>query len=137
MRRIGIIEWDGKSAKATVLEIALEVETTNQNLINNRFNDGKVDPTGRIYSGTMLREQCGDVFNSTSGTLYKYAKNEPVKMLLNKIGISNGLAWNEKKRKFYYIDSSAMNVREYDWESNTGDICKIIFLFFCHICIDI
>lgn len=126
MRRIAIIEWDGKSSSAKMLRVALEVEKDDK-LVHNRFNDGKADPTGRIYSGTMRREQRGDIFDETDGTLYKYAKGEEVTSILARIGVSNGLAWNAKKDKFYYIDSCAMNIREFDWNAKTGDIGKSRF----------
>lgn len=128
MRRIAIIKWDGKSTVAKVLRVALEVEKGDK-LVHNRFNDGKADPTGRIYSGTMRREQCGDIFDVNDGTLYKYAKGEEAKSLVAPIGVSNGLAWNQKSGKFYYIDSCAMNIREYDWDAKTGDIGKRFSFF--------
>lgn len=122
MRRIVIIEWDGKSPTTKFIRVALEIEKEAK-YVGNRFNDAKADPTGRFYGGTMRREECGNIFDATDGALYKYSKDEPVKTLMDKVSVSNGLAWNEDKRKFYYIDSCALNVREYDWNPKTGDIC--------------
>ncbi|KAG4068696.1 hypothetical protein HA402_002387 [Bradysia odoriphaga] len=74
-RRVGIISWDGKSPKAKLLRIALEVEKS-ERYKTNRFNDAKADPTGRFYGGTMRLEECGDIFDAAEGSFYKYAKDE-------------------------------------------------------------
>lgn len=123
-RRIAIVEWDGNSVSAKVLYDALVVEKEDK-FQNNRFNDGKADSAGRLYSGTMRRVKDGKIlYDVTDGTLYRYTNGDEVKPLVEKIGISNGLAFDEKKRKFYYIDSCGSNVREYDWDPKTGDISK-------------
>lgn len=42
-RRAGIVQWDGKSPKATLKSIAFEVDSDKS---NNRFNAAKADPAG-------------------------------------------------------------------------------------------
>jgi len=120
-RRVGIINWDGKSPKAKLVRIALEVEK-GEKFKTNRFNDAKADPTGRFYGGTMRLEECGDIFEAAEGNFYKYAKDEELGHLLSNIGVSNGLTWNAKKGKFYYIDTCALDVKEFDYDSKTGNI---------------
>lgn len=44
--------------------------------------------------------------------------------LKNNIGVSNGLTWNEKTNKFYYIDSVDHDVKEFDYDPATGNICE-------------
>lgn len=122
-RRVGIVHWDGKSSRAAIGPIAFEVEDEHDK-VNNRFNDAKADPVGRFYGGTMRSERCGDIFEVASGSLYKYNKGDGVYDLLNNIYVSNGLAWNEDQKKFYYIDSCKFDVKEYDWDQATGDICE-------------
>lgn len=41
------------------------------------------------------------------------------------IGISNGLTWNEKTKKFYYIDSCDVNVKQYDYNLETGKLSRL------------
>lgn len=120
-RRVGIISWDGKSPKAKLVRIALEVEK-GERYKTNRFNDAKADPTGRFYGGTMRLEECGDIFEAAEGSFYKYAKDEELSMLKTNIGVSNGLAWNAEKGKFYYIDTCTSDVKEFDYDSKTGNI---------------
>lgn len=125
------MQWNGKSPKAKLVRIAFEVEK-DASFKFNRFNDAKADPKGRFYGGTMRLEECGDLFDSTSGSLYRYAKGEDVATLKTNISVSNGLAWNEKTNKFYYIDSCQLNVKEYDYEPKTGNLCmytSILFYF--------
>lgn len=101
---------------------ALHVEKDSK--VHTRFNDAKSDPTGRFYGGTMRHEDAGDILESAEGSLYTCAKGEDVRRLACGIGISNGLTWNTAKRKMYYIDSCQLNVREYDWDPDTGNVCK-------------
>lgn len=79
---------------------------------------------GRFYGGTMHYEELGDLLEVAAGTFYRYIKGEGVKDLLHKIHVSNGLAWNEKAKKFYFIDSCKFDVKEYDYDQKSGDICK-------------
>lgn len=120
-RRVGIVHWDGKSPKALLGPIAFEVENEKP---DNRFNDCKADPVGRFYGGTMRLEAKGDLLERPAGTFYKYIKGDGVYELLHNIYISNGMAWNEENNKFFYIDSCKFDVKEFDWNPSTGDICK-------------
>lgn len=43
--RVGVVHWDGKSSKATLGRIAFELDEDK----NNRINDAKADPFGRLY----------------------------------------------------------------------------------------
>lgn len=129
---VGIIRWDGKSPKAKLIRIALEVENC-EKYQSNRFNDGKADPHGRLFAGTQRNETCDNLENPTYGNLFRFAADEPA-ATLNKpdsIRVSNGLAWNEKIKKFYLIDSCAYNIREYDYDPCTGDISEFKNGFIC------
>lgn len=122
-RRVGIVQWNGKSSKATLLRVAVEVES-DPSFKTNRFNDAKADPTGRFYGGTMRLEECGDLFEAPVGALYRYSSAGNIDKLIENVRVSNGLAWNEKLKKFYYIDTCELNVREFDWDPETGDISR-------------
>ncbi|XP_055308567.1 regucalcin-like isoform X1 [Sitodiplosis mosellana] len=118
-RRVGIVQWDGKSPKATLDSIAFEVDSDKS---NNRFNAAKADPAGRFYGGTMLSEKTGDVLQNAAGKVYKYIKgdNSP-QVVLDNIYISNGMAWDQNNNKVYYIDSGKFDVKEYDYDPSTGN----------------
>lgn len=122
-RRVGIIRWDGRSDNAELLRIAVEVEPE-ELYVNNRWNDAKADPAGRLCGGTMRLEACGDIFEVSLGSLYHCAKDQAVAPLKKDIGVSNGLTWNTKTNKFYFIDTCTSDVKEFDYDVKTGKICK-------------
>lgn len=118
--RLLLIQWDGKSTTAKRVKALVEVD---QDVAVTRFNDGKCDPKGRIYAGTMMSEEHGDVFSARKGTFYRYnASTGTATSLKKNICIANGLAWNEKTNKFYYIDSGDYEIKEYDYAPTTGDL---------------
>lgn len=128
-RRIGIISWDGTSDIAKVIRIVAEVEQEPQ-YERNRFNDGKADPNGRVFAGTMRFEECVDIPEVAEGTLYRFTRNQPAGVaVLNDIAIANGLTWNAATHKFYYVDTCACNIREFNYDIRTGNICKFLFFF--------
>lgn len=123
-RRVIVVQWDGVSTTAKVLRPLFEVQLNDTRFAGNRFNDGKCDPKGRLFAGTM--RYVGDEFEHRWGELYKYEKGGKVEVVKSDVGISNGLAWNEKTKKFYYIDTTDYEVKEYDYDFATGKASKYI-----------
>lgn len=72
----------------------------------------------------MRYEALGDLFDVAAGSFYKYIRGDGEYKLLDNIFVSNGMAWNEAEKKFYYIDSGKFDVKQYDYDSKTGDICE-------------
>ncbi|XP_062711174.1 regucalcin [Aedes albopictus] len=116
--KLSLVQWDGFSEKASLVRIVVDLGESESHV---RFNDGKVDSQGRLYAGTMLREGA----NSSTpmvGKLYRFdERSGQLVVQLSGVGISNGITWNEKLRKFYYVDSLALNIKEYDIAAN-GDL---------------
>jgi sugar lactone lactonase YvrE len=86
-------------------------------LPNNRFNDGKCDPAGRFWAGTMDMDERGQ-----RGSLYCLYPDGRVQKRLGNIGTSNGLAWSLDGSTMYYIDTPTSVVRAFDFEMETGRI---------------
>jgi sugar lactone lactonase YvrE len=84
-------------------------------IAENRANDGKCDPQGRLWQGTM-ELNCA----SGAGALYCIEANGKVQKALSGLGISNGMAWSLDGRRFYFIDSPTYKVVCYHFESETG-----------------
>lgn len=85
---------------------------------NNRFNDGKCDPAGRFWAGTMS-EVAGV---SRAGALYVLDQNCSVSVKIQNVSCSNGLSWNLEQKTFYFIDTPTRQVVAYDYELDTGKI---------------
>ena len=83
--------------------------------INNRFNDGKVDPKGRLWAGTMGLDEAPDV-----GSLYRLNRNLSIDKLFGNVSISNGMAWSADHKSFYYIDSPTRQIAVFDCDMNSG-----------------
>ena len=82
-----------------------------------RFNDGKCDPSGRFWIGSMDRKEKQKI-----GSLYSW---NPIEGLVNReqgITVSNGMGWSPDNSLFYYIDSPTREVSVYDFDLSTGSI---------------
>lgn len=119
--RLLVIRWDGKASKATIVR---ELACLGPDHVDNRFNDGKVDPWGRLYVGSMLNESAGNPFEKATGALWRYCDRtgQMVEQDRN-MYISNGLAWNRATNKFYFVDSGANHIKEYDIDLD-GNLSK-------------
>jgi sugar lactone lactonase YvrE len=88
-----------------------------RDLPTNRFNDGKCDPAGRLWAGTMDFDGRPGV-----GSLYCLGTDLTVTKKISPVSISNGIAWSLDAKTMYYIDTAANNVVAYAYDINTGDI---------------
>lgn len=88
-----------------------------RNLPGNRFNDGKCDPSGRFWVGSMAFSQERYLAN-----LYMInAKGETV-LKKDSVTISNGIVWNKSKTTMYYIDTPTAVIKAYDYDDASGHI---------------
>jgi sugar lactone lactonase YvrE len=83
----------------------------------NRFNDGKCDPAGRFWAGTMAYD-----LTKGAGSLYCMSEGFNLEHKLDGITISNGLAWNRAADRFYHIDSPTGNIYAYQYDNETGEL---------------
>ncbi|CAH1775554.1 unnamed protein product [Owenia fusiformis] len=104
--------------RTTVTPLAEEVDQGTQN----RFNDGKCDPKGRLWAGTMGHEPVPTQLELEMGSLYRLDLEGQLTKWVEKVSISNGLAWDLEKSTMYYIDSIPKVVYAFDYDNKTGDI---------------
>ncbi|XP_073808878.1 regucalcin isoform X2 [Danio rerio] len=86
---------------------------------NTRFNDGKVDPAGRFFAGTMSMDMKPDVVDAA---LYNLQPDHSVVRHFDQVHLSNGLDWSLDHRVFYYIDSLVFMVEAFDYDIQTGGL---------------
>lgn len=84
---------------------------------NNRFNDGKCDPAGRLWAGTM-----STVGEKQAGALYRFEPDTTIHKMVEDVSISNGIVWSNDKTKMYYIDTPTQQVMAYNYNNETGEI---------------
>ena len=82
-------------------------------LTSNRFNDGKCDPSGRFWAGTIGKDP---------GGLYRLDKDRSVHKMFGGVKVSNGIAWSRDRKTMYYIDTPTMEVAAWDYDDATGNI---------------
>lgn len=79
-----------------------------------RLNDGKCDPRGRFFAGTMhrygLRER---------GAFYRFAAGR-LETLFDGVTVSNGLDWSPDGTRMYYTDTLTGRVDVFDYDPETG-----------------
>jgi len=83
-----------------------------------RFNDGKCDPQGRFWVGTIYepREPGLASLHCLAGTqLSRRAEG---------ITVSNGLAWSPDGRTMYWSDTQAHTVYAFDFEPGSGGLSR-------------
>lgn len=124
--KVVLIKWDGVSQQAEAELVLGEVDMSKP---DNRFNDAKADRKGRLWCGTMGPEDKIDVFVNKTGSFYRFDNVKTFVGVKSEIGISNGLTWNEKLKKFYYIDSTTYDVKEFDYDEETGDLSEFLLQF--------
>uniref|UniRef100_UPI00404A8F30 SMP-30/gluconolactonase/LRE family protein n=1 Tax=Flavobacterium sp. TaxID=239 RepID=UPI00404A8F30 len=88
-----------------------------QNKPENRFNDGKCDPAGRFWVGSMAFSQ-----ESKLASLYRIDAQGKATTQIDSVTISNGIVWTQDKKTMYYIDTPTLTIKAYDYDNNSGDI---------------
>lgn len=102
------------SVEANINDFKLIVEKKAKGI---RFNDGKCDPVGRFWAGTIA-----DDVREGSASLYCLHTDLNLELKIPKVTISNGLAWTADGKKLYYIDTPTRQVVSYDYNIESGNI---------------
>lgn len=80
-----------------------------------RLNDGKCDPQGRFWIGTVCTIK-------GEANLYRYNPDGSLQVMETELTISNGLGWSPDGVTFYLTDSALHHIYAYDFEGRTGTI---------------
>lgn len=106
--------WNGAIAPlATVGTGHLDFDTSIM-----RFNDGKCDPEGRFWCGTMIEPREPKI-----GSLYSLdcrAGHVQIDLQASGASVPNGLAWSKDGKKVYWSDSWNHRLDIFDWDAKTN-----------------
>lgn len=94
-----------------------EIANPEKEFPGNRFNDGKCDPTGRFWAGTMSMQN-----EEEAGALYSLDLDGRVRKVLSGVTCSNGIAWSPDEQVMYYIDTPTRKVAAFDFDVSTGQL---------------
>jgi sugar lactone lactonase YvrE len=107
--RSGIWLLDAKGGK--VRQLAANPE----NAANHRFNDGRVDPRGRYFAGTLDESKAaGDA------SQYRYDKRGLMKVT-DGVMTSNGQAFSPDGRTLYFSDTPRFVIYRFDYDPDSGE----------------
>ena len=85
---------------------------------DNRFNDGKCDPRGRLLVGSMDTKG-----QRERGALYSLSgSNGQLQTLLTGVSTSNGIGFNSAGDRLYYVDTPTGFLWGFDYDLETGAI---------------
>jgi sugar lactone lactonase YvrE len=93
---------------APLLELLADADDT-------RFNDGKCDPRGRAWAGTIT-----SAMSPGSGTLYRLDAGPTATPVLQGLTVSNGLGWSPDARTLWFADSADAAIRGFDYDPDEG-----------------
>jgi sugar lactone lactonase YvrE len=82
-----------------------------------RFNDGRCDPAGRFWAGTLSYDG-----RPGRGMLYRLGVDGLVTAMLSGVTNSNGLAWSASGTKMYYVDTGKATIDRMTFDPGRGTV---------------
>lgn len=83
-----------------------------------RFNDGKCDPQGRFWVGTIYEPR-----DAAAATLHCLTR-EGLKRKAGGVTVANGLAWSPDGATMYWTDTKAHTIYAFDFEPHDGALSR-------------
>ncbi|MDB6120315.1 MAG: Gluconolaconase [Verrucomicrobiaceae bacterium] len=83
---------------------------------DNRFNDGKCDPAGRFWAGTICLKK------KPEAALYVLHTDLRVEKKFGPVTNSNGIVWSKDASTMFYIDTPTKKIRAFDFDKATASI---------------
>ena len=85
---------------------------------SSRFNDGKADPAGRFWAGTIYEPR-----DAAKAQLYSLDARKPIpgqmyglQAMAGGVTTANGLAWSPNTKTIYWSDTPSHTIRAWDWD---------------------
>lgn len=108
---------------------AVEVRCRPDPLSGNRLNEGKCDPQGRFWVGSMQTnlnpDGTGREMDRNSGALFRIDPDfSSTRHTDREFGISNTMAWAPNGRVFYFGDTIRNIIFSYEFDPDAGAVGK-------------
>lgn len=116
MERGKIATWRDGILTTIVEEIPAERPT--------RFNDVIADPRGRVFCGTISPKYGEPDQGELRARLYRLDPDLTLTVLLEGIGVSNGMGFTPDLTGLYYTDTATSDITLFDYDSETGAIAN-------------
>jgi sugar lactone lactonase YvrE len=95
----------------------------NHDVKTTRFNDGKADPQGRFWAGTMYEPRDArraELYSIDLRPAQSNAGQPGVELKAQNAVIANGLAWSPDARTVYWADTTNHVIYAWDWDAQSN-----------------
>lgn len=91
-----------------------------------RLNDGRTDPAGRFWVGSMANNvgPQGESLEVRDGEGKLFRLGAGLEVCLEGIGIANTLCWSRDRRTFYFADTLRNEISAFAYDHETGAISE-------------
>jgi len=86
---------------------------------DNRFNDCRCDPQGRLWAGTMSK-----IRQPRTAGLYRLVADREIELVIGETTLSNGMGWSPDGESMYFIDSTTQRIDVFDFDSRDGTLAN-------------
>lgn len=119
-----VIEWNGKDPEVKIVRQAFKVESQPK-YIANGLHMALASSDGQFFlGGTFRGSQCSNI-PAPNGSFYSYSeKTGVIKHEIPNLKQVAGVALNSAGDKLYIVDLCNRVIHEFDFDSETGCICK-------------
>ena len=100
----GLYDYDPASTMCDV------IATPDAALPDHRFNEGKCDPRGRFWAGTM-----NDAVREPTGSLFRLDADRRCTRMRTGIAVPNSLAWSPDGTRMYFADTETRTISAFDF----------------------
>lgn len=88
-----------------------------------RFNDGKADPLGRFWAGTMFEPRTAALAELFALDC-RHGGAPEVQRMAGGATIANGLAWSPDCQTVYWADTTGHVIRAWDWDGERNVLSR-------------
>jgi D-xylono/L-arabinono-1,4-lactonase len=106
--------WDPAQGLDQDLQVVVEEIPAER---NTRFNDVIADPAGRVFCGTMPTPD-------RAAHLYRLDLDGTLSVLLDDVGLSNGMGFTSDRKGFYYTDTLKHTITYFEYDEASGHIAN-------------